>query len=214
MVRGVEQLRNDVAGWLARFSAPGAADDKVLAGYLRVVDFFSPHLGGAAFMLRTAPLAGAADVVAILGALEGGTAETQARALLLAGWLNWASGAQGWTTHYDTNDDGDPDLAFCLVMGRIEQVLGLWAPPASDLAKALDYAKSIFSENGEQQTGFSDVAASHRIRRHQGMAKRDTHRFRGRDLQAECPVTRRSSQDDRQGSRLHVTPHICPSRTS
>jgi hypothetical protein len=133
----------------------------VLAGYLTLVCFFSPHLGNDTFVHRTVGLRDSDDAAAILAAYEGGTVEEQTRSLLLAAWLNFASGAEEWGTLIDTNGDDHPDLAFCLVLYTAETVLCEPKPTEADLARALAFVQSCFDVPPAPEDLFNDVSPDH-----------------------------------------------------
>jgi len=151
VVRGLEHTRLAPESWLARYSAPGAGNDPVLSGYSEVAAFFSDHLGTDTLAHGIVPLRTTADAAALLGAYEGGSVQEQVRALLLAAWLNFAAGAQEWGTLMDTDGDGHGDMAFCIVLGRAEQIICREAPSAADLDSALDLALACFDIQAEPE---------------------------------------------------------------
>jgi len=181
-VRGTETEAGDAAAWLGRFSPIGAAGSAAslgaqavmatpaaeLEGYLSLVRWFSDYLGTDTFIHRTLGLPSIAGAAAILEAYETGGAEEQLAALLLAGWLNFASGARQWGELVDTNGDGRPDLAYCLAMDKAEQVLCKRDASPDELEEALAYLRCCFAparpeepEGPADEQTFSDVSATH-----------------------------------------------------
>ncbi|MDP6717375.1 MAG: hypothetical protein QGF59_01915, partial [Pirellulaceae bacterium] len=61
----------------------------------------------------------------------------------LAAWLNFASGAIGWTELVDTDGDNVPDTTFGDVMTTVESILSDLGASHADLVIASSLAESV-----------------------------------------------------------------------
>ena len=124
--------------WSHQFRPNGKhhVDDATLLVYLAMIEFASPAFSEVADI---STLAAAADIMTYGGPDKRAKATKQA----LAAWLNWASGAIGWTELIDTDGDNVADTPFNAVIAAVDAVILDGGASNGDLNGAKDLAEAV-----------------------------------------------------------------------